>query len=157
MRRAATIPQNAGALMRIPHLTKTVAKKQRSKETAKKQSKEKQPNALSFASLFLCFFGTLLILHSPRASADDWQSNPVWHDGLVEKAVYSASRIVYNKPRPYSATFFTNKEQHDLKTLTKSDKSKETIEVWKYNQVEDIPTPNYTYHYVTTTHLTVPA
>jgi hypothetical protein len=100
----------------------------------------------------LCVVALLLLSASVRA--DDWKSDPVWHDGLVEKAVYSASRVVYGKPRPYTAIFFTNKEQHDVATLTKSDKSKETIEVWKHNRVEDIPTPNYTYHYVTTSHLT---
>ena len=96
----------------------------------------------------------VLLLLSAGVRADDWKSDPVWHDGLVEKAVYSASRVVYGKPRPYTEIFFTNKEQHDALTLTKADKSKETIEVWKHNQVEDIATPNYTYHYVTTSHLT---
>lgn len=90
-----------------------------------------------------------------EARGDAWKNDAVWHDGLVEKAVYSASRVVYGKPRPYTAVFFTNKEQHDAQTMTKADKSKETIEVWKHNQVENIPTPNYTYHYVTTSHLTV--
>jgi hypothetical protein len=101
----------------------------------------------------LCVLAALLF--PLLARADDWKSDPVWHDGLVEKAVYSASRTVYGKQRPYTAIFFTNKEQHDAATLTKADKSKETIEVWKHNQVEDIPTPNYTYHYVTTSHLSV--
>ena len=136
--------------MRIHALIKTITAKQRSKETKKNQSK-----GTTFVSLLLCFFATLSVLCSPGATADDWKTSPTWHDGLVEKAVYSASRIVYDKPRPYTATFFTNKEQHDAKTLTKADKSTQTIEVWKHNQVEDIPTPNYTYHYVTTAHLTV--
>ena len=99
----------------------------------------------------LCVLAALL---STFAHADGWKSDPIWHDGLVEKAVYSASRTVYGKPRPYTAIFFTNKEQHDAATLTKAYKAKETIEVWKHNQVEDIPTPNYAYHYVTTSHLT---
>src|SRR6185436_45137 len=51
--------------------------------------------------------------------------------------------------------FFTNKEQHERATLTKANGSKDTIEVWKHNQIEDIPTPNYHYHYVTTSHLAV--
>jgi hypothetical protein len=102
----------------------------------------------------LCIFAAFFLL-PPITRADDWKSDPIWHDGLVEKAVYSASRTVYGKPRPYTAIFFTNKEQHDAATLTKADKAKETIEVWKHNQVEDIPTPNYTYHYLTTSHLTV--
>jgi hypothetical protein len=95
------------------------------------------------------------VLFSPIAFADDWKTDAVWYDGLVEKAVYSASRVVYGQPRPYTAIFFTNKEQHDKKTLTKANQSKDTLEVWKHNQIEDIPTPNYTYHYVTTSHLAV--
>jgi len=98
--------------------------------------------------------GITLGLCCSLARADDWDSNKIWHDGLVEKAVYSASRVVYGKPRSYEAIFFTNKELHDRKTLTKADKSTDIIEVWKFNQIEDIPTPNYTYHYVTTSHLT---
>ena len=91
-----------------------------------------------------------------RAVADEsWANDPVWHDGLVEKAVYTASRVVYGKPRAYEAVFFTNKEQHDTKTWTKADKSTDTVEVWKFNQVEVIPTPNYDYKYLTTSHLTV--
>jgi hypothetical protein len=96
-----------------------------------------------------------MVVTAAGARGDDWKNDPVWHDGLVEKAVYSASRVVYGRARPYTATFFTNKEQHDVRTMTKADKSNQTIEVWKHNQVEDIPTPNYTYHYVTTSHLTV--
>ncbi len=88
------------------------------------------------------------------AAAGAWANDPVWHDGLVEKAVYSASRVVYDKPRAYEAIFFTNKEQHDTRTLTKADKSGDTLEVWKLNQVEVIPTPNYDYKYVTTAHHT---
>ena len=87
--------------------------------------------------------------------AQSWADDPVWHDGLVEKATYAASRVVYDKPRAYEAIFFTNKEQHDTRTLTKAQKSGETIEVWKLNQVEVIPTPNYDYKYVTTAHHTV--
>lgn len=101
------------------------------------------------------FVSLSVILFSLSAHAEGWKSDPVWHDGLVEKAVYSASRVVYGKPRTYTATFFTNKEQHDRKTLTKAEKSSDTVEVWKHNQVEAVPTPNYTYHYVTTAHLTV--
>src|SRR5688500_7432307 len=85
-----------------------------------------------------------------RAAApttQSWSDDPVWHDGLVEKAVYSATRVVYDKPRAYEAVFFTNKEQHDVNTMTKAQKSKRTMEVWKFNQVEVIPTPNYDYKY----------
>ncbi len=97
---------------------------------------------------------SMLFLACTVAGAQDWQSDSIWHDGLVEKAVYAASRIVYGRPRAYEAIFFTNKELHDAATLTKADKSSNTIEVWKHNQIEDIPTPNYHYHYETTSHLT---
>ena len=83
-----------------------------------------------------------------------WASDPVWHDGLVEKATYDASRVVYGKPRAYSAVFLTNKEAHDPKTLTKSPGGGPWVEVWKFNQIEVIPTPNYDYKYEATCHLT---
>lgn len=84
-----------------------------------------------------------------------WASDPVWHDGLVEKATYDASRVVYGKPRTYTAVFLTNKEAHDPKTLTKyAGKGGPWVEVWKFNQVEVIPTPNYDYKYEVTCHLT---
>jgi hypothetical protein len=110
---------------------------------------------MKFVSLML-----VLLVLSPSAWGDEpsrppWSDDPIWHDGLVEKATYTASRVVYGKPRAYEAVFFTNKEQHDTKTWTKADKSSDTVEVWKFNQVEVIPTPNYDYKYVTTSHLSV--
>lgn len=102
-------------------------------------------------SLALAF----LLVMGGMARADGWKNDAVWHDGLVEKAVYNATRVVYGQPRHYQMIVFTNKEQHDLKTNTKSDRGVNTVEVWKHNQIEDIPTPNYHYHYETTTHLDV--
>jgi hypothetical protein len=99
--------------------------------------------------------GVALLAFAPRARGESWANDPIWHDGLVEKAVYTASRVVYEKPRAYEAIFFTNREQHDRKTWTKADKGRDTVEVWKLNQVEVIPTPNYDYKYVTTAHLVV--
>jgi hypothetical protein len=88
------------------------------------------------------------------ALADGWKTDPTWYDGLVEKATYDAERVIYGKPRSYEAVVFTNKEQHDRKTLTKSEKSTDTIEVFKHNHVEVVPTPNYDYKFATTSHLT---
>ncbi|MEA2711313.1 MAG: hypothetical protein QOF78_3914 [Phycisphaerales bacterium] len=101
------------------------------------------------------FASIVIIATAGVAGAEAWSDDPIWHDGLVEKAVYTASRVVYDKPRAYEAIFFTNKEQHERNTLSKADKSADTIEVWKHNQVEVIPTPNYDYKYVTTSHLVV--
>ncbi|MEA2734764.1 MAG: hypothetical protein QOE14_1215 [Humisphaera sp.] len=100
-------------------------------------------------------FLALVAMGATARAESSWANDPIWHDGLVEKAVYTASRVVYEKPRAYEAIFFTNKEQHDTRTMTKALKSTTTIEVWKFNQVEVVPTPNYDYKYVTTAHLEV--
>ena len=89
--------------------------------------------------------------------AAEWAADPVWYDGLVEKATYDATKVIYGRPRSYEAIFLTNKEQHDAATLTKdADGQGEAIEVWKHNQIEVVPTPNYDYKFVTTTHATTP-
>ena len=96
-----------------------------------------------------------LISAAAQDAPADWADDPVWYDGLVEKATYDASRVVYGKPRAYEAVFLTNKEQHEVETYTKATpESGETVEVWKHNQIEVIPTPNYDYKYTTTSHLT---
>ena len=86
--------------------------------------------------------------------AGDWASDAIWHDGLVEKAVYTAEKVIYGQARQYEATFLTNKEQHDPATWTKS-LSGDGVEVWKHNQIEVVPTPNYDYKFETTTHARV--
>src|SRR5690554_3368190 len=87
--------------------------------------------------------------------AESWKTDPTWHDGLVEKATYDAKRVIYGRARSYEAVVFTNKEQHDKNTLTKSDKSTDTVEVFKHNHIEVVPTPNYDYKFATTSHLAV--
>ena len=82
----------------------------------------------------------------------DWAADPIWHDGLVEKAVYDAEKVIYGHPRRYEATLLTNKEAHDPATWTKSTGGGGT-EVWKFNQIEVVPTPNYDYKFETTCHL----
>lgn len=95
----------------------------------------------------------ILLFCGGVARGDGWANDRVWNDGLVEKATYSASRLIYGKAGAYEAIFFTNKEHHDRETLTKADNSTDVIEVWKHNQVEVVPTPNYDYKFLTTTHL----
>jgi hypothetical protein len=87
--------------------------------------------------------------------AHTWATSPTWYDGQVEKATYSATRTIYGKPRAFEAIFFTNKEQHDQKTNTKAVGSDDQVEVWKHNQIEVVPTPNYDYKFEATTHLRV--
>jgi hypothetical protein len=102
--------------------------------------------------MFKKVIAAVLLAASP-GWAQSWKSDPIWHDGLVEKATYDATRVIYGQPRSYTAVFFTNKEQHDLKTLTKVSASKDQVEVFKHNQIEVIPTPNYNYKFTTTAHL----
>ena len=105
----------------------------------------------------MTLIATLLLLaglvQSPAPA--DWSDDPVWHDGLVEKATYDATRVIYGKPRRYEAVVFTNKERYDTDIETKAaPESDDVIEVWKFNIVEVVPTPNYDYKFLTTAHLT---
>lgn len=86
-----------------------------------------------------------------------WRTDPVWLDGLAEKATYRASRVIDGQARPYTAIFVTSKEQHDRNTWTRAVKSEKTLAVFKLHQIEDIPTPNSTQHFVTTSHFTAEA
>lgn len=95
----------------------------------------------------------LLLFVGTAAAQENWKSDPIWYDGLVEKATYDAQRVIYGHTRTYEAILFTNKEQHDTATLTKSDQSTDTVEVFKHNHLEVVPTPNYDYKFATTTHL----
>lgn len=95
------------------------------------------------------------LLMANTVLADGWKTDATWHDGLVEKATYDAKRTIYGRARSYEAVVFTNKEQHDRKTWTKSDKSTDTTEVFKHNHIEVVPTPNYDYKFATTSHLAV--
>ena len=92
----------------------------------------------------------------PAAKPDgEWATDPIWYDGLVEKAVYDAEKVIYGHPRSYEAVVLTNKEQHDTKTWTKADGSESTVEVWKHNIIEVVPTPNYEYKFESTSHFNV--
>lgn len=92
-----------------------------------------------------------LIAADPLADfTSDWRNDEVWYNGKAEVATYSAARTVYGKPRKYTATLYTNKERLDLASTTKADGEGEgRVEVFKHHLREDIPTPNYDYHYST--------
>ena len=89
------------------------------------------------------------------APQGQWATDSTWYDGLVEKAVYDAEKVIYGHPRQYEALILTNKEQHDVNTWTKANGSDETVEVWKHNKIEVVPTPNYKYKFETTSHFDV--
>jgi hypothetical protein len=77
-----------------------------------------------------------------------WRNDRVWYDGKAECAVYDATRTIYGEARHYQARIYTNKEYADAETKTKSS-SNRGREVFKHHVREDIPTPNYDYHYST--------
>jgi hypothetical protein len=80
-----------------------------------------------------------------------WASDGLWDDGQAEVATYTASRMVYGKPRQFEYVFITVKEdfnkQHGVKT---DDYSRSDLyEVMKINKFARIETDNYPYHYHT--------
>lgn len=86
-----------------------------------------------------------------RAEAD-WKTDAAWHQGKAEWALYDATRPMYGLPVSYEATIFTNKQKMDRATTTKAADWRDpgTIEVFKHNLSEIIPTPNYDYRFLTT-------
>lgn len=84
-------------------------------------------------------------------SAGNWRTDPAWHAGKAEWALYDATRVIYGAPRSYEATIFTNKQSMALDTTTKIDGSSDrSIEVFKHNVSEIVPTENYDYRFLTT-------
>ena len=90
------------------------------------------------------------------ADAGSWRTDPAWHQGKAEWALYDATRSIYNADRHYEATIFTNKQHQDPETTTKAsdwqapDAKYKYFEVFKHNVSEMIPTENYTYRFITT-------
>ncbi|MCA9290166.1 MAG: hypothetical protein KDA25_03495 [Phycisphaerales bacterium] len=87
-----------------------------------------------------------------RASTSSWRDDPAWHDGPAEWTEYEAHRSIYGVDRSYDATIFTNKQRMDPRTTTKASdwRAPDTIEVFKHNVSEMIPTEHYTYRFLTT-------
>ena len=92
-------------------------------------------------------------LSGAPAFDSEWPSDPVWDDGLVEKAEYDAVRTVYGKDRNYTALILTNKQDQDAGLNVKAGQttSADRIRrVFKMNTVAEIPTDFYDYRYLTT-------
>ncbi len=89
-------------------------------------------------------------MHLQQSSS--WWSDPDWHKGKAEWALYDATRNFYGRARHYEATIFTNKQQMDPDTTTKTDNDPNggAFEVFKHNVSEIIPTENYDYRFLTT-------
>lgn len=85
-------------------------------------------------------------------SPGSWRDDPSWNQGKAEWAVYDAQRVIYDKPRNYEATIFTNKQVMDPNTTTKAANADMPggVEVFKHNVSEMIETDNYIYRFLTT-------
>lgn len=93
----------------------------------------------------------LILACTAPAAAADWGAHPVWDDGLAEVAVYSATRVVYGKPRAYEATLITVKEDFNAAYHAKADppyEGKTLIPILKLNIVSEIQTAQYPYRYL---------
>lgn len=96
--------------------------------------------------------GLIAVLIAPALCAGSWKDDPIWYDGKAEYAVYAASRSIYGVARNYDAVIITNKQQMDPGATTKAAdwRDPDTVEVFKHNVSEIIPTENYDYRFLTT-------
>jgi len=81
-------------------------------------------------------------------SAGTWRADPVWHDGLVEKCTYEATRTIYDQERRYVARIYTDKERADPETMVKTE-GEPFVLVFKHHLSEIVPTENYDYRFST--------
>ncbi|MEW5976200.1 MAG: hypothetical protein AB1898_10395 [Acidobacteriota bacterium] len=103
--------------------------------------------------------GALWLFHPEKAEHfqvcaavdSQWGRDALWDDGLAEVATYESRRVVYGKSRVHEAILITVKEDFSKKFYTKADFPEKTssFPVLKLNIVSEIPTDNYTYHYLT--------
>lgn len=88
---------------------------------------------------------------APAHPSSDWRTDPAWLRGEAEWALYDAMRVIYDRPRYYEATVFTNKQHMDPRTTVKTDTpGLNAIPVFKQNVSEIIPTEHYAYRFLTT-------
>ncbi len=82
-----------------------------------------------------------------------WAMNKHWDDGLAEVADYAATKTVYGKVRNFTYHYITVSEVFNKEFHTKSNNltRPDLYQVMKLNAQADIPTENYTYHYLTST------
>jgi len=88
------------------------------------------------------------------AAGDGWRTDRTWHDGLAEKASYTATRTIYGKERRYTATAYTNQEHVDPRTSCKSEDGR-GLAVFKHHWAELVPTDKYDYRFSTMSYAAV--
>jgi hypothetical protein len=84
-------------------------------------------------------------------NSKEWGKNSLWDDGKAEVARYDAERIIYGKRRQYEAVLIVVKEDFNKAFYAKADypEKVETLPVIKLNIVQEIPTTNYDYRFLT--------
>jgi len=112
-------------------------------------------NNLTISHLIaVAIIGSCIFLSQTKATITQasWRDDPAWYAGKAEWALYDAQRTIYGTARHYEATIFTNKQQMDPQTTTKTSNPQDpnTIEVFKHNISEIIDTENYPYRFLTT-------
>lgn len=83
-----------------------------------------------------------------------WGTDPLWDDGQAESATYAAERIIYGELRPHILRLLTVKEDFTTEYWTKADwpyGDKPILTVLKQHRVATVETPNYPYHFATST------
>ncbi len=110
-------------------------------------------------NLYLMFAWGLIAAHAPAASMaqDNKNDSPsldalsVWDDGLAEMSYYRAVDTLYGKPRAYTRVVIVNRQWMHPQSGVKTDLiASDSVQVFKANIVEEIPTENYNYRYQTT-------
>ncbi len=86
-----------------------------------------------------------------KTSSPSLGSLDTWDDGLAEMSYYRAVDTLYGKPRSYTRTIIINRQWMHPQSGVKTDLiASDSVQVFKVNMVEEIPTENYNYRYQTT-------
>ncbi len=80
-----------------------------------------------------------------------WANSAVWHDGKAEVNTYQATRSIYGRQRNFELTAVVVKEEFLAGPYVKADwgSSGEKIPVLKLNVIQEVPTQNYPYRFMT--------
>lgn len=88
----------------------------------------------------------------PALLDTQFANSDFWDDGKAEVAHYSASRIIYGKARPHTATLITVSEDFTTEFYVKADwpyGQKPILPVIKQSLIARIETENYPYNFMT--------
>lgn len=132
---------------------------------ASRASNERTPS--SFLSAFIVALALFGVPATTPCYADDTSSTitlrqainseyymtPFWDDGKAEVARYRATRVIYGAQRQHETILITVSEDFDTATYTKAEPpygETALLPVIKFTIIATIQTPNYPYHFMTT-------